>query len=272
VPQTCSPGAPSAEVCDGLDNDCNGVVDDGLGTTTCGVGTCMRAVDSCIGGVPQTCSPGAPSAEVCDGLDNDCNGVVDDGLGTTTCGIGECRRTVDNCVSGLPQTCTPGAPSPEACDGRDNNCDGRIDEDGVCEAENSAPECGAAVASAATLWPPNHKYVKVSVGGVTDADGDPVVITITGLTQDEPLNGLGDGDTCPDAAGVGSSTAMLRAERAGTPKVPGDGRVYHVSFTASDGRGGTCGGTVLVCVPHDQRPGATCVDQGPRFDSTGPCN
>jgi hypothetical protein len=27
---SCTPGSPSAEVCDGLDNDCNGVADDGI--------------------------------------------------------------------------------------------------------------------------------------------------------------------------------------------------------------------------------------------------
>jgi len=136
---------------------------------------------------------------------------------------------------------------------------------------NRAPECTTAVASPASLWPPNHQYVQVSVDGITDPDGDPLVVTIAGVTQDEPLNGLGDGDTCPDAAGVGSSTALLRAERAGTARVPGDGRVYHVSFSASDGRGGMCTGTLRVCAPQDQRPGRTCGDQGPLVDSTGPC-
>lgn len=136
---------------------------------------------------------------------------------------------------------------------------------------NEPPDCRKAVASAAELWPPNHKFVDVSVKGVTDPDGDSVNITITGIFQDEPIDGLGDGDTCPDAAGVGESTASLRVERAGTPWVPGDGRVYHVSFTADDGNGGRCSGTVTVCVPHDQRPGHVCVDQGPLVNSTGPC-
>ncbi len=40
---------PSAEVCDGKDNDCNGTPDDG-------------------------------PAEICDGLDNDCDGLVDEGV------------------------------------------------------------------------------------------------------------------------------------------------------------------------------------------------
>jgi len=116
------------------------------------------------------------------------------------------------------------------------------------------------------LWPPNHQFVDVSIVGVTDPDGDPVAITITGITQDEPLNGGDQGNTCPDATGVGTATASLRAEREGG----GDGRVYHISFTADDGRGGRCTTTVTVCVPHDQGQGRVCVDQGPLVDSTGP--
>ena len=156
--------------------------------------------------------------------------------------------------------CTnPVAPDGTAC-GVGGNC-----VSGVC---NAPPDCSKAVANPSELWPPNHKFVNVSVTGVTDPDGDPAAITITGITQDEPLNGLGDGDTCPDASGVGTAVASLRAERSGTA----DGRVYHVSFTATDGRGGRCTGTASVCVPHDQRPGHTCGDQGPLVNSTGPCN
>ena len=51
-----------------------------------------------------------------------------------------------------------------------------------------------------------------------------------------------------------------------------DGRVYHLNFTASDGRGGQCTGTTGLCVPHDQRPGHVCIDQGPLYSSTGPCS
>ena len=57
----------------------------------------------------------------------------------------------------------------------------------------------------------------------------------------------------------------------GTAKVPGNGRVYHVAFSADDGEGGQCAGEVLVCVPHDQRPGHACIDEGPLHDSAGPC-
>jgi hypothetical protein len=130
---------------------------------------------------------------------------------------------------------------------------------------NLPPDCSGAVPSVPLLWPPNHKLTDVSVVGVVDPDGDPVHVTVTGVAQDEPLAGDGEGDTCPDAAGVGTSTARIRAERSGE----GDGRVYHVSFAADDGRGGACTGQVQVCVRHDQRPGGTCGDQGPLVDSTG---
>ncbi len=133
---------------------------------------------------------------------------------------------------------------------------------------NQPPDCSVATADPDEIWPPDHMFADVSVVGVTDPDGDPVTVTVTGIAQDEPPDGLGDGSTCPDADGVGTDIASVRAERSGTKKVPGDGRVYHVSFTADDGQGGECTGTVVVCVPHDQRPGHVCVDQGPLFDST----
>jgi subtilisin-like proprotein convertase family protein len=129
---------------------------------------------------------------------------------------------------------------------------------------NEPPDCSAAVASAGELWPPFHDFHDITVEGVTDPDGDAVSITITAIFQDESINGQGDGDTCPDGTGVGTSTASVRAERSGL----GDGRVYHIFFTADDGNGGTCDGSVTVCVPHDQGQGSKCGDQGPSDDST----
>jgi len=129
---------------------------------------------------------------------------------------------------------------------------------------NARPDCAHATAAPVRLWPPNHKYVEVTVGGVTDPDGDPVAVTVIGVLQDERTDELGSGDTCPDATGIGTSRAKVRAERSGRQ----DGRVYHVFFQASDGRGAQCSGEVQVCVPHDGQPGATCVDEGALFDST----
>jgi CSLREA domain-containing protein len=129
-------------------------------------------------------------------------------------------------------------------------------------ASNAPPNCSGAAPSVAKLWPPNHKMVPVSVLGVTDPDGDPVSLEITQVRQDEPTNGSGDGNTCPDAQGFGTATTSVRAERSGQ----GNGRVYTLSFTASDEQGATCQGSVKVCVPHSSN--GTCVDNGPLFDST----
>src|SRR5262249_29902146 len=128
-----------------------------------------------------------------------------------------------------------------------------------------APSCATASPSVAELWPPNHQLVGITIQGVTSTPGDTVAIRITGVTQDEPVNGLGDGDTAPDAFGVGTSVALLRAERSGLL----NGRVYQVSFTASNS-GGTCSGSVAVGVPHDQGNGNPAIDDGQSFDSTAP--
>jgi len=132
---------------------------------------------------------------------------------------------------------------------------------------NQAPDCSGAAPSVAELWPPNHRYVSVNIIGVTDLEGDSVTITITGVTQDEPVNTRGDGSTCPDARFSGG-TAEVRAERTGDPNVPGHGRVYAIAFLAEDGQGGSCRDTVSVCVPHDQKPGHLCIDDGQNYDAT----
>jgi hypothetical protein len=128
---------------------------------------------------------------------------------------------------------------------------------------NGPPDCSGVTPSQSVLWPPNHRMMSITIQNVVDPDGDPLSIRITSIRQDEPTRGQGSGDSSPDGAGIGTSTAQVRAETAGN----GDGRVYHVIFTANDGRGGECTGEVLVSVPHDQR-GALAGDTGARFDST----
>lgn len=135
-------------------------------------------------------------------------------------------------------------------------------------ATNRPPDCSQAYANPGCLWPPNNKFVQVSVIGVADPDGDPVTIAITGITGDEPTasdEGSGGPKHAPDASGVGTSTASVRAERSGN----GDGRVYVISFTAGDGKGGVCEGTVAVKVPHDQSSkDCKAIDSGQNYDAT----
>jgi hypothetical protein len=120
-----------------------------------------------------------------------------------------------------------------------------------------APSCSGVTADVQSLWPPNHKLQLVTLSGAKDASGQPIPLTVTGVTQDEPLDGLGDGDTSPDAqAGTAPGSVFLRAERSGT----GDGRVYRIAYTATDANGESCSGTAAIGVPKDMGKGSTPVD------------
>jgi hypothetical protein len=137
-------GTPTAELCNGLDDNCNGVIDDPFPDKgkVCfdGVGECRAAgVFVCSGnGSFLECNAvaGTPVAEVCNGLDDNCNGQVDelwpDKGQVCSLGLGQCRREgVLNCSgdgSGLDCSADPGAPAPELCNGLDDNCNGSTDE------------------------------------------------------------------------------------------------------------------------------------------------
>ena len=140
---TCqNPKIPSAETCDGIDNNCNGVIDDGvpLVGTTCGTntGACNAGIYQCSGGV-LSCNGGVgPSVEVCDGVDNDCDGQIDNNVPGTG---GICGNSTAPCVPGVV-VCSGGSlvcqggvgPTAEICDGVDNNCNGQIDEGNLADA------------------------------------------------------------------------------------------------------------------------------------------
>ena len=104
----------------------------------------------------------------------------------------------------------------------------------------SVPDVAGAAPSIAEIWPPNNKMVDITIEGVTDPDGDEVTITITDIVDNE-------GSDPDDVGGVGTATAQVRAQRDGK----GTGRIYTVSFVASDGQAQS-EGSVSVTVPHDQ--------------------
>jgi hypothetical protein len=131
---------------------------------------------------------------------------------------------------------------------------------------NQPPVCGTAVASVEIVWSPDKSMLPVSVESVTDPDGDPIQVSITGIFQDEPT---GHGANSPDGRIVDLNLAEVRAERDGK----GDGRVYHIFFTAADDQEGQCQGSVRVAVvPHDQsgEVDVDAIDGGPLYDSTIP--
>jgi hypothetical protein len=140
---------PTAEQCDGKDNDCDSAIDeDDEGnalTEPCTAGNGITGTKTCQSGAWGPCeSSCTPSPEVCDGKDNDCDGFADeDDTGqplkqdcSNTCGLG-----TEICVAGSWQQCTAPQPSAEVCDGVDNDCDDETDEDFEC-AKGEQAECG----------------------------------------------------------------------------------------------------------------------------------
>ncbi|HTH30301.1 MAG TPA: zinc-dependent metalloprotease family protein, partial [Lacibacter sp.] len=107
-------------------------------------------------------------------------------------------------------------------------------------------------ADPAYLWPPNHKMVTVTINyDVADNCSDQAHITKQlSIVSNEPINGLGDGDTEPidyEVVGTEAHTVRLRAERAGN----GDGRIYTIYITATDDCGNSTTDSAKVYVVHN---------------------
>ncbi len=100
------------------------------------------------------------------------------------------------------------------------------------------------------LWSPNHKMIHVAIAAnVTDNCDAAPHCAITSVNSNEPVNGLGDGDTAPDWVITGDLTVDLRAERSGT----GNGRIYTMMATCTDACGNSSVGTTIVTVAHDRK-------------------
>jgi len=153
---------PTAETCNGLDDDCDGYTDNAAGSLsdwTLTLGACWppgqpgRHMGECrdgelvcsAGGEPRCENAIVPKDEECNGLDDDCNGYTDDERDSNTSftlswgrcysgpartrGVGACRQGWHACDA-PPQVCigevVPAAT--ETCNGLDDDCDGLTDE------------------------------------------------------------------------------------------------------------------------------------------------
>ena len=115
----------------------------------------------------------------------------------------------------------------------------------VCD--EIAPEVRVSV-TPNRLWPPNHQYVRVEakVKATDDVDRR-LAVRLVSATSSEPDNapGGGDGNTTRDVVVVDQDTFRLRAER----NERGRGRIYTITYEATDDCGNRGRGSATVRVP-----------------------
>lgn len=103
------------------------------------------------------------------------------------------------------------------------------------------------------LWPPNHQMVRVA-GGIAAKDScDPTPSLAVTVTSNEPVSGIGDGNTSPDWNVVrnanGTFDVFVRAERAGM----GNGRIYTITASAVDASGNASVEVSSISIPVNRK-------------------
>ena len=115
--------------------------------------------------------------------------------------------------------------------------------------DSMPPVINSASASPNVLWPPNHQMVTVAISATATDDCGTAAWKIIKIQSNEPVNGVGDGNTLPDWQILGDHLVSLRAERSGT----GSGRIYGITLQAQDLSGNLSAPmTVMVTVPRNQ--------------------
>ena len=112
---------------------------------------------------------------------------------------------------------------------------------------DTTPPILSVTLSPATLWPPNDKLVPI-IAAITVKDNyDPSPeIKLESITASEPLLA---NDIQNAQLGTDDRQFSLVAKRAGTNLA---GRIYSVTYSATDASGNKATASATVIVPHDQ--------------------
>ena len=114
--------------------------------------------------------------------------------------------------------------------------------------DSMPPTINAISATPNTLIQANHQMVPVVINISASDDSDPVVLCrIISVSSNEPVEGLGDGDTAPDWTITADLALNVRAERSGK----GVGRTYTITVECADSSGNKSTKPVTVSVPRN---------------------
>jgi hypothetical protein len=115
------------------------------------------------------------------------------------------------------------------------------------EKQDITPPALSVSVNPATLWPPNNKLMPVTITVSAKDDYDPQPeIKLESITANEVL---ASGDIQDAALGTDDRSFSLMATRLGTSTA---GRIYSITYSATDGTGNKSTATTTVTVPHDQ--------------------
>lgn len=121
--------------------------------------------------------------------------------------------------------------------------------EGPTPSTDSVPPMLSVTLSTDNLWPPNRRMVEIAASIVVSDNNDPSpkvkLVSITCNDCDDPAADIRAADI-----GTDDRTFLLKADRIGKRK---DGRIYTVTYSATDAAGNVATSQATVTVPHDQR-------------------
>ncbi len=263
----------SAELCNGLDDNCNLLTDETfptLGTAcTAGNGACQTAgvlVCSPDGtGVQCDAVAGTPTAETCNAIDDDCDTATDEtfALGGSCDGADAdlCTEGAVVCSATGGTTCSDlTGDRVETCNALDDDCDTRFDE-----GFNLGMQCDGGDTDACQ----EGVLVCNVAGAAVCNDATASTAELCNGLDDDCRNGVDDGfaigAACTVGVGACQSPGTLVCNGAGTGVVCNATAGTPTAETCGDGIDQDCSGADVTCPVNDRPTGALNISGGGTF-------